>query len=287
MILVDRPRRPGPLEERPGIERHHLSVTGPFDHIGDQTVSVQLRIALPARAMDEASHHPTLRGHPATHPARLLAGYRRPLFQKPHGLGHRLPVGGADHLRHRLRPQRPQQRHALRRRERHIERPHRTGPTRQQRLTRHRVKAVNQPAQLVGLHHPRQTQLLRPRAGPHPRRLTHPRVILVDIQRHRRNQILPIRQPRHRQHPQPPPSPSITKSRSANRHHHGNHQPHNPNNPNRHRHLPPSGGHPQRGAHDDPPPRPNSSCPGRGRERGEGGTSPSSTTVSPGSRPST
>ena len=91
---------------------------------------------------------------------------------------------------------------------------------RHQLLARHRVLPVDQGAQLVGLHHPRQPQPLRPPARPHPRRLPHPGVVLVDTQRHRRNQILPIRQPRHRQHPPPPPTPSPSNHPPSTTHPH-------------------------------------------------------------------
>ena len=77
-----------------------------------------------------------------------------------------------------------------------------------------RVLPVHQRPQLVRLHHTRQPQPLRPPPGPHPRRLPHPDVVLVDAQRHRRDQVLRVRQPRHRQHePRPPPRiPAITTS---------------------------------------------------------------------------
>ncbi len=209
MVLVDRPGRPGPLEQRTRIEGHTAAVLRPLHHIRHQTVRVQLRVALPAGAMPETRHHPTLRRHPPAHPLRLHPSHRSPLLQKPQRHPHRLPVSGRHRSRRRLRTQRPQQRHALRRREREIERQHRTRPTpRQQVHARERMLPVDQGPQLVGLHHPRQPQTLRPPAPPHPRRLPHPGVILVDTQRHRRNQILRIRQPRHRQHQPPPPTPS-------------------------------------------------------------------------------
>ena len=177
---------------------------------------MQLRIALPARAVHEPGHHPTLGGHPPAHPLRLHPGHRRPLLQEPQRRLHRLPVSGRHRLGHRLRAERPQQRHALRGRESQIERPHRTGPRpRQQILAGHRVLPLDQGPQLVGLHHTGQARALRPPARPHPRRLAHPGVVLVDAQRHRRDQILRIRQPRHRQHPPPPPTPSTIPSPST------------------------------------------------------------------------
>ncbi len=57
---------------------------------------------------------------------------------------------------------------------------------------------------------------LRPPARPHPRRLAHAGVVLVDAQRHRRDQILRVRQPRHRQHLPPPPTPSPSTTTTAN-----------------------------------------------------------------------
>ena len=259
-------------------------------------MGVQLRVALPARAVHEPRHHPTLVATRRRTPLRLLPGHRRPLLQEPQRLGDRLPVGGGHHLRHRLRTQRPQQRHALRRRERQIERPHRPSPTRHQRLARHRVQPVHQVAQLVGLHHPRQAQPLRPAAGPHPRRLPHPGVVLVDTQRHRRNQILPIRQPRHRQHPPPPPTPSPSQP------HHPRHphpptatptsttDPDIPNNQTGTDTCHPPGGTPSAALTTTPRPGPNASCPGVRREGGCGDRRAAlgrRTTVSPVTGPST
>ena len=170
---------------------------------------VQLRIALPARSVHEPGHHPTLRGHPPAHPLRLHPGHRRALLQEPQRGFHRLPVRGRHLLGHRLRGERPQQRHALGARESQIERSHLARPRpRQQILAGHRVLPLDQGAQLAGLHHASQAQTLGPPAGPHPRRLAHPGVVLVDAQRHRRDQVLRIRQPRNRQHPPPPPTPS-------------------------------------------------------------------------------
>ncbi len=130
---------------------------------------MQLRIALPARPVHEPRHHPTLRGHPPTHPLRLHPGHRRPLLQEPQRRFHRLPVRCRHHLGHRLRAQRPQQRHALRARESQVERPHRRGrdPARRSSPVTGCFPSTKARSSL-GLHHPGEAQLLGPTGPPTP-----------------------------------------------------------------------------------------------------------------------
>ena len=59
---------------------------------------------------------------------------------------------------------------------------------------------------------PVHTERRRPASRPHPRRLTDTRVVLVDPQRHRRQQVLGVRQRRHRQHPTPPRHPKVRQT---------------------------------------------------------------------------
>ena len=136
--------------------------------------------------------------------------------KKPIAAATAFPVGGRHHPRHRLGTQRPQQRHALGRRKRQIERPHPTGPqTHQQIRPRGRMVTVAQRPQLAGLHHPRHTQTGRPPPRPHSRRLPHPRVVLVNAQRHRRDQILSIGQTSNRQHVETKPEHDIKNNKPA------------------------------------------------------------------------
>ena len=110
---------------------------------------------------------------------------------------------------------------------------------------------------------PDKPEALRPPARPHPRRLPHPGVVLVDAQRHRRDQILRVRQPRHRQHQPSPPAatthhhhPAPTPSHPpAPPSHHQHHRPLPTTTQPRHRHLPPLRGGNHRRRHDDALPK--------------------------------
>ena len=176
---------------------------------------MQLRVALSAGAVHEPRHGPTAGAHPVTGTPRLHPGQGGAFLEERQRHLYRLAVGGRHYLGHRLRTERPQQRHALRARERQVERQYRTRPAPGQQVhVRLRVLAVHQRPQLVRLDHTRQPKVLCPPSGPHPWRLPHPDVVLVDAQCHRRDQVLGVRQPRHRQHQRPPTIPTTTTSAS-------------------------------------------------------------------------
>ena len=73
LLLVDRPRRLGPVMQRTGIDAA-VAAVGPLDDVGDEAVGVQLRIAGPAGAMHEGGHRPALCRDPGADAGDLLAG---------------------------------------------------------------------------------------------------------------------------------------------------------------------------------------------------------------------
>ena len=77
MVLVDRAGRPGPLEQRAGVEGHMAAVAGPLHQVRHETMGMQLGISLPARAMHEPGHRPAARRHPPAHAIRLHPRHRR------------------------------------------------------------------------------------------------------------------------------------------------------------------------------------------------------------------
>ena len=264
LVLVDRTGRPGPLEQRSRVKRHVPAVGRSAHQVGDQTVGVQLRVALPARSVHEPGHHPTLGGHPPAHPLRLHPGHRGVFLQKVERGIDRLPVGRRHLLRHRLRRQRPQQRHALGAREGQVERSHRTRPgPRKQVLAGHRVLPLDHGAQLVGLHHPRQPETLGPPAGPYPRRLAHP------ARSTRRCSTPPTRSDTpHSSTPSPSTLHSTTNPITIHHNHHHHHHHHTTTTTTITIHLStdtchPSGEATRRRRHGDTEPKSNVPCPGR------------------------
>ncbi len=100
MVLVDRARRPCPLEQRAGIDSD-VAAVGSLYEVRHQAVRMQLRIALPARAVHEPRHRPTPGAHPATHLLRLHPSHRSAFLEEPEshlcclsmGRGHRIGDG--------------------------------------------------------------------------------------------------------------------------------------------------------------------------------------------------
>ena len=225
LVLVHRPGRPAPLD-----------TTGRASNATTPTIRAPLHQSSgPDNGYATEGRPPATcdaRTPPPPSPPSPPGGAPRPtctrataalLLQEPQRRLHRLPMGGRHHLGHRLRAERPQQRHALRSRERQIERPHRPGPKpRHQVRPGRRMTALDQRPQLVGLHHPRQAQSRRPTAPPTPPATPPPR------RSTRRSTTPPTRSDtRHPTTPSPSTPPTTPNPIASNHHDHHPH-PHHP-----------------------------------------------------------
>ena len=99
----------------------------------------------------------------------------------------------------------PQQRHALGGREGQVEGLDPPGPQLGHELVAgHRVAAVDQGSQRLGLNLPGHTETSTPAAIPGSGGLAETEVVLLDAERHRRDQVLAVGQRHHVQHGDPP-----------------------------------------------------------------------------------
>jgi hypothetical protein len=107
----------------------------------------------------EARDRPPLRRHPATDALGLHASDRGAFLEEPDRHLHRLAVRGGHRVRHRLPGERPEERHALRGRDREVEGQHRTEAGAGEQVDAGAwMLPVHERAQLVGLDGPRQPQ---------------------------------------------------------------------------------------------------------------------------------
>ncbi len=221
---VQRAGRVGVRVDRLAIERAPLAI-GAAHPIQDRAVRVQLRITNPRAVRLARSPVPELRdnepvGVDTTHTATTGAGMARIRFEVGEALIDRLLMRVDDHLPRLGISHRPQHRHRLRRREGHVQRgdllqhPLPTGalvdhPRRRQRLAerhqlawaasswvdrqRHRARVEEHAVQelhVVGVHLAGQAERVEPAAGPHTRRLTRARVVVVAVAGDRAREVL-------------------------------------------------------------------------------------------------
>jgi hypothetical protein len=203
VLLIDRARRLAPFVEGGGVERGEGPV-GAHPQVGHHCVRVKLGICFATCSVDEGRCRQAC-GDPLAFAVDLLAGGARPALQESEGDGDGFHVGDRRHRGHLGAGERPQQRNALGRGERHVERRHLPFPmTAQQLGVGSRVAAQQQRPQLVGVDYPRQAELVGQVALPHAGGFPDAQVVVVDAQGDLADQILGVGQLRDPQHPAPP-----------------------------------------------------------------------------------
>jgi hypothetical protein len=183
-----------------GVEGH-VGAVGALHDVGDQAMGVELGVALARGPVDEGGYCEAVRAHPPTHPALLAACEGGLVLQEPQGGGDGLGVGPGDDRRRLGCPECPQQRRRLGTGVGGVE-----GERLPLAVAFQQVDAgggmhtLDQGPQLIGLHHPCQTQLGRPPALPHAGRLADAEVVLVDAEGDGGDEVFRVAQRRDVQH---------------------------------------------------------------------------------------
>ena len=167
----------------PQVELAHVGggppPVGAADDVRDEDVGVQLRVAGPAGAMPEAGGHEPLGLHQflPVLPSTDVGGLGRQVVDHS-GDG---PVMRRGHdVTYLGRPERPQERHALRSGERQIEPGPTANPAHDPQVLSGTAPAVEQVAQDDGIHHSGQMESGRCGADPLSRGLAAAQVVVVD-----------------------------------------------------------------------------------------------------------
>ena len=191
-----------------GVEGDVVAISASHQ-VGDKAVGVQLGVAVAAGAVGEGGHREPVGRHPAADATALLAGEGSSFLQEPDGLVGRFDHGDRHDSRGFGGPEGPQERHALRDREGHVDGPDLPLPeSRQQVLTRVGVEPVDQGPQLRRSDDAFEAEGLCPLAPPHTRRLPRAHVVVLHSVGHRRDEILGALQLGDRQHDAHPRSRS-------------------------------------------------------------------------------
>jgi hypothetical protein len=198
-FLVDGSGGLGPLVEQRAVERGEAPVRAPAE-IGHHRMGVQLRVALPARPVHERGGGDARRdpppfaiGHLARRPCAALHEVERH--------GHGFDVGDRRYRRHFRPGEGPQQGHALRRREREVERCDLPAPVPvEEPEAGPGLVADEQRPEVVGVHYAYQAEIGGQVPLPDPGRLARPDVVVLDPDGHRVEEVVGVADPGDRQH---------------------------------------------------------------------------------------
>src|SRR5581483_7691734 len=199
LLLIDRARGFRPLVDRRGVEGGEASVGAPAE-VRHHRMGVELRVTLAAGAVHEGGGGDARRRPPAF-AVDHLAGCPGPALHEVERHRHGLDMGDRGHRRDLRAGEGPQQRHALGRGERQIERRDLPAPVSPEEADAGPgLVADQQGPQVVGVHHPDQPETGGQAPLPDAGRLAGPDVVILDADRHRIEKVFGVPAPGDSQH---------------------------------------------------------------------------------------